>query len=224
MGNERYSAVAFDIDGTLYPNGAMYRASLWLILRNWRLFSAFGRARREVRLHYPVKDVRAWTEEFTARELGLPREETGQLIQRIIYQQWEKNLLARVPLYSGVRELLEELRSRGVRTVAMSDFPVTSKLKGYGLSELFDLAFSSEEIGYLKPRREPFDHILEKLDVPAETVLYVGNSYPYDIIGAREVGMATAHIARRPHRESLADFTFTRYAQLGKWIVRDDIQ
>lgn len=224
MGNERYAAVAFDIDGTLYPNGAMYRASLGLILRNWRLFSAFGRARRAVRSHYPVEDLRTWTEEYTARELGLSREETAPRIQRVVYQQWEENLLARVPLYPGARELLQELRSRGIQTVAMSDFPVTSKLKGYGLSDLFDLAFSSEDVGYLKPRREPFDHIITSLGVPAAAVLYVGNSHAYDIVGARQVGMATAHITRRRHPDSLADFTFTRFSELREWITRDDTQ
>lgn len=224
MGNERYAAVAFDIDGTLYPNGAMYRASLGLILRNWRLFSAFGRARRAVRSHYPVEDLRKWTEEYTARELGLSREETARRIQQVIYQQWEQNLLARVPLFPEVRELLEELRSRGIRTVAMSDFPVKSKLEGFGLSSLFDVAFSSEDIGYLKPRREPFDHILETLGVSAATVLYVGNSHAYDIVGARQVGMATAHIAKRHHPDSSADFTFTRFSELREWITRDDVQ
>ncbi len=213
----KYKVVAFDIDGTLYPNGAMYRATFGLVVRNLRLFRAYGRARRQVRREYPLTDLRQRTTELTAQFARWDIDETDRRIRRIVYEQWEQSLQS-VRLFPGAKDLLLWLRQRGVLTVAMSDFPVTTKLKSFDLEDCWDLAFSSEEVGYLKPRPEPFLHILEKVQHPAAEVLYVGNSYHYDILGASAVGMATAHITRGCRGSSAADFRFSRYDQLQAWL------
>lgn len=211
------SAVAFDIDGTLYPNWRMYLASVPFALGRIRLLRAYGRARRQIRVTRPIVDLRTETAELTAHALGVTLEAATHRIETEIYQQWELSL-SRVPLFRGAVELLQWLRASEIKTAAMSDFPVVSKLALLGISDYWDVAFSSEDVGYLKPNPEPFERLSVELAVPVGEILYVGNSYHYDIEGARAVGLQTAHIARRPVRASNADVTVRTYQELKHWI------
>jgi putative hydrolase of the HAD superfamily len=106
----------------------------------------------------------------------------------------------------------------------MSDFPVTSKLELLGLGGFWDVAFSSEEIGYLKPHREPFEELARRMALPSEEIVYVGNSYHYDVVGARAVAFRTAHLCPRgrgcaPRGEAPADFVFGDFRDLRGWIL-----
>lgn len=214
-------ALAFDIDGTLYTNAAMYRASAFYVLCHLRLFQAFGRARKLVRQEYPLENLQERTVELTARELEWTAERTRKALQKVIYSGWEQRLRS-VKLCEGVQELLIWLRRGGIRIAAMSDFPVNGKLPILGLDGYWDVAFSSEETGYLKPRPEPFMRLIKELDLPPNEILYVGNSYEYDVLGAQSAGIPAAHFTcrlgcKRP-RSSEAVFTFSRYAELQEWL------
>jgi putative hydrolase of the HAD superfamily len=83
----------------------------------------------------------------------------------------------------------------------------------------WDLAASAEDVGYLKPNPEPFIYVADKLDVPVRNILYVGNHYDYDILGANKVGMKTAHLSRRRRNGTHADFTFASYKELHKQLI-----
>jgi putative hydrolase of the HAD superfamily len=54
--------------------------------------------------------------------------------------------------------------------------------------------------------------------VPPEEILYVGNSYKYDIDGAKAQGLAAAHLTKSAPWNSAADFSFSDYRELRKWI------
>ncbi|MFW5828446.1 MAG: HAD family hydrolase [Alkalispirochaeta sp.] len=211
-------AVAFDIDGTLYPNGRMYRASLGIVLRHWRLFRAFGVARKTVRTRHPIADLQRETAELTAERLGISADEAAQRINEVIYDRWE-NVLRRVPLYPGVTDVLADLRRRGVPLAAMSDFPVASKLELLGIAEYWDVAFSAEEVGYLKPNVEPFEALEDRLGFRAREILYVGNSYHYDVLGAAAAGFHTAHLGGDSRKPGRADVAFRDFATLHRWIL-----
>lgn len=208
-------AVAFDIDGTIYPNYTMYRASLPIVLANLRLFRAFGRARRMVRIDPPAKDLRLETARITASLLGADSTAVATRIDEVIYRRWEQ-VLRRVPLFPGVPETLRVLRERGYRIGALSDFPVVTKLELFGIDDLWDCVLCSEETGFLKPHRAPFLRLAECLQTETNRILYVGNSYRYDVLGARAVGMRTVHLARRPEPDSTADITISRWDELAR--------
>jgi putative hydrolase of the HAD superfamily len=211
-------AVAFDIDGTLYPNLRMYRASWPVVARHFSLFRAFGRARSQIRTQRPVHDLHGETVAITATLLNRDVDQVAREIDQIIYQEWESRLV-QVGLYPGARELVLWLREHGIPTAALSDFPVERKIRLLGIENLWDVAFSSEETGYLKPNPEPFERLIADLERPAERILYVGNSYHYDVVGARSCGMKTAHVTRRRHRTSPADLQFRDFHELRTWLV-----
>jgi putative hydrolase of the HAD superfamily len=96
----------------------------------------------------------------------------------------------------------------------LSDFPVSNKLVYMGLEGLWDCAFTSEETQYLKPDSRPFIELAKQLGTEPKNVLYVGNSFKYDVLGAKKAGMYTAYLSKKPAKE--ADINFTSYTQFQK--------
>lgn len=210
-------AVAFDVDGTLYPNSRMYLASLGFAMRNMSLLRRFQKVRRQMRDIRPIEDFYALQAQMLARELKKDHVQTRQIIDREFYGSWE-SVLDHVALYPGVIELLAGLRDRSVPLGVLSDFPVERKLKKLSVSQYFDVALGSESVGYLKPAAEPFETLVRELGIQPHQLLYVGNSYEYDICGAADLGIQTAHLTRKPVKNSRADFSFANYQQLGNWL------
>ena len=214
-------AIAFDIDGTLYPNSAMYRKSLGFALTRPRLLYHFARVRRRLRHVRPIENFYETQLNMTAESLGRSPESLRERLARDIYGASER-VLSSVPLYEGVEELLRELSGR-VKLGVMSDFPVNRKLGILGLDVAWNCRISTEEVGYLKPNPEPFSALLNCFECAAEHVLYVGNSFRYDVVGASEAGMRTAWLndsGRNPPDDSVRpDLTFRHYRQLRDWLL-----
>lgn len=211
-------AVAFDIDGTLYPNRRMYLASLGFALGHFRLLNAFRKVRKELRDTRPVEDFYELQARLFGRRIGVDTDEAREIINRTFYTRWE-SVLRKVHLYPGVLDLIRLLKEKHIPLAVMSDFPVVTKMKILNIENYFDVEMSSEEVGYLKPNPEPFLEMARQLDVKPENLLYVGNSFHYDVLGAYSLGMMTAHISSRKPKDSPADFTFKRYSSLRDWIL-----
>jgi putative hydrolase of the HAD superfamily len=216
----QFEAVVFDVDGTLYDNWRMYLRSLPFAVSHIRLIVAFNRVRKRIRGIRPINDFYTLQAEMLAEELGMGTEDARELISRSVYEKWESKLEG-MPVNPGVPELLTYLREEsGLKSGVLSDFPIERKLRLLGLEEGWDLAISSEEIGYLKPNPEPFEEVARRLEVRPEAVLYVGNSYRYDVLGSKAVGMLCAHYTRGKVAESRADVSFSHFGQLHRWIVQ----
>lgn len=209
--------VAFDIDGTLYPNAAMYLRSIPFALTHLRLVIAYSKIRKHVRKRRPVMDLQSLERRLLARELRIEEAEAARLIDVAIHEQWAA-VINGVRPYPHVREAIERLKAGGIQIAVSSDFPVERKLKHLGLDDLFGCSLWSEESGYLKPHPEPFHALAECVGEEPANILYVGNSYEYDIVGAKNIGMRAAHLRRRPVRNSVADVTFNDYRRLPDWV------
>ena len=222
----QFRAVAFDVDGTLYPNGLMYLASIPFFFSRIRLILHFRKIRRTLRQIRPIEDFYELQSHMLAEALGVDPFRAAEIIDRRIYRDWER-VLSAVPRFRGIRSVIESLREAGVKVGVLSDFPLGNKLGRLGLEGLWDVRVAAEDVGYLKPNPEPFRELLARLGEAAEDTLYVGNNYAYDVEGARAVGMRTAYLsplassgrpATEPGAPSGADFTFYNYRRLQKWI------
>lgn len=93
--------------------------------------------------------------------------------------------------YPGARELLGELRRRGLGLGIISNWDHSARglLAAHGLTEFFDPIVISSEVGCEKPSERIFRIALEKAGVPGELCLYVGDNYYDDAVGCRKVGM-----------------------------------
>ncbi len=84
----------------------------------------------------------------------------------------------------------------------MSDFPILDRVENLlGIQDSFwDILYSSEDTGYLKPHKVPFLKIIEDLNLSSNNILYVGNSYEYDILGAKNVSMKAAFFFKKEYK------------------------
>ncbi|MCL1931814.1 MAG: HAD family hydrolase [Treponema sp.] len=218
------TAVAFDLDGTLYPTYRLNVRLLPFLLRHGRLLSALGKARTIIRreqelspasVHPHFYDYQA---QVTADLLDAPPEQIREKINDLIYRGWER-YFSRIKLFPHVRETLAELRAAGLKLGLLSDFPPKVKLEKLGLTDYWDTVFCSEYVGAIKPAVQPFLELAKALGCPPEQVLYVGNSRRYDAAGGRRAGMKTALITRRRASRTKADFIFHDYRQLRDFVL-----
>ncbi|TAH46935.1 MAG: HAD family hydrolase [Treponema sp.] len=217
-------AVAFDIDGTLYPNAGFYPRLLPFLCKNAGFLARFGVVRREIREwqnSHPGEahvDFFGWQASLYAAHAGCSVEDARSLIHSKIYEGW-KPVFARVRPYAYARDAVLAFREAGLRVGLLSDFLPSQKGDVWGIGPLCDVVLGSEETGALKPSPVPFRVLSDALGVPCSRVLYVGNSIASDVNGASGVGMKTACI-QSPVASFLgmrvpgADISFHSYRQL----------
>jgi len=220
--------IAFDLDGTLYPN---YRLNIQLIpfiLKEGRLLLAFGNARKIIRreqektscVHENFYEYQA---EVIAKLLAVKPESVKEKIDALIYRGWEP-LFKNVKLYKNVVETLTALRKSGYKLALLSDFPPEKKLEYLGISGIWDAVLCSERYGTIKPHLLSFAKLTAAMELPYEKILYVGNSRPYDVAGAKRAGMKTAWIKSAffpgsGFKKPKPDFVFSNYRQLYNYMI-----
>lgn len=97
--------------------------------------------------------------------------------------------------YPGLLPTLEELSSAGYRLHILSNNSsiLTWQLSSLGIAEIFDTVTWSEEAGVEKPDPRIFEIGLERIGATAAEVVYVGNSFEADVLGARGAGIVPIH-------------------------------
>lgn len=213
-------AVAFDVDGTLYPNASMYLRSWGLALGNMHLIRTLEQVRWQLRDQPDAgDDFHRVQSRLMAQRLNITPERAYALVEGRIYTRWYR-IFRKLRPFPQLADTLQAFKAAGLKLAVLSDFPIRNRLVDLGLAGPWDVAFSSEETGYLKPHPEPFRVLAQRLGLAPAEVLYVGNSYRYDVLGADSVGMPCAHLTKKPKNGSQAVFSFSRYFQLKDFVFR----
>lgn len=213
--------MAFDIDGTLYPELALNARLGLFASRHARFLLAFASARKKLHalaetngdVPTDLPGFRRLQAELIAEALALPQAEALALAERIIYTELDSHF-ARLPVFKGLCRALDGLASGGLRLAVLSDFPTERKLGLLGLSGRFEVAQCSEGCGLLKPAARPFLRLAEALGLQPEEILYVGNSLRYDVRGSRAAGMRAALLSPARGKRNEADLVFRRWSDL----------
>ncbi|MCL2215324.1 MAG: HAD family hydrolase, partial [Treponema sp.] len=115
--------VAFDLDGTLYPNYRLHLRLIPFFFKEWRLVSAFGKARNIIRKKQKsmLPDDLGHTGGFYEHQAAIAAEILGvqplplkEKIDRFIYRGWEP-LFKTIKLFKGVIETLAALKNAGYK-------------------------------------------------------------------------------------------------------------
>jgi len=220
----RVSAVAFDLDNTLWDAEPVI-ARAEQLLQAWLLEHCpkitqrvspeeMRLARQRLALAEPHR-----AHDFTylriasltkhARECGYE--------DAIAERAFEVFFAARnqVEVYPEVRRSLERLRSR-FKLASLSNG--NADLGRIGLAPLFEFSLSSREVGVAKPHPGGFTEIASRLALPPGQILYVGDDPVFDVQAARAAGMRTAWMNRRdlqwPAQIAAADLVVRDCAEL----------
>lgn len=94
----------------------------------------------------------------------------------------------------GIEDFLAFLRDKGIRTGVISNITfcgdvvkerIAEKIPGHE----FEFIIATSEYMYRKPNKRIFELALEKADLSAEDVWYIGDQYECDIVGAGNAGI-----------------------------------
>ena len=90
-----------------------------------------------------------------------------------------------------VRRVLPQLKESGYLLAVISnrDKPFQDILDEHGISEFFDFSMAAGEVNVWKPDPGIFEHGLQRVNVSAQEVIYVGDNYYADVVGARAAGL-----------------------------------
>ncbi len=104
--------------------------------------------------------------------------------------------------YDDVHDALARLRAAGipVGVISNSDGPYQRrKMAAAGLDELVDMAVFSGDLGVSKPDPQIFLAGAELLGLPPSQVVYVGDRWATDTIGALSAGLSAVWLNRLGH-------------------------
>jgi HAD superfamily hydrolase (TIGR01549 family) len=90
-----------------------------------------------------------------------------------------------------VRRALPQLKQTGylMGIISNRDKPFQSELNEYGIGEFFDFSLAAGEVNMYKPEPGIFEHALRRVKLSAKEVIYVGDNYYADVIGAQRAGL-----------------------------------
>ena len=199
-----FKAILFDMGGTLDSNGVSWYQRRFDIIND----------------RFPwVFEAEYQTAEATAVEEHSKLENAGTLqtfstvnsiMEKIFYQLHLPEMLA-APLAATLvgeasehminnRALIKRWRTElGLKTGVITNNYGNSLvlLDEHNMLDLFDTVRDSALLDMRKPDPEIFELALEDLDLPPSEVLFVGDDYEIDIVGAHRVGMQTAWLINK---------------------------
>ncbi|WP_158282140.1 HAD family hydrolase [Salipaludibacillus keqinensis] len=110
--------------------------------------------------------------------------------------------------FEGVHELLQTVNDHHVKMAIITNGTVDTqykKVEKIGVDKWIERSaiLVSEEVGFAKPRKEIFLAAERALGVTSKDILFIGDSWKHDVIGAIEAGWDAAFLnSRREDRSS----------------------
>lgn len=174
----RYKAILFDVDGTLTDSEGL-------------LVGALVETLEQLEIPLPTIDLHALAMRNpklrVLEALGVPEVDSA-------LERWNCNLKNRMPqskLFPGAADAVRSLHELGCAlgvVTARTGAEVDVDPAMTPLAPLFSVRACAEDTAEHKPHPAPLLHCLRKLNLPAQEVLYVGDS-PTDGAAARAAGM-----------------------------------
>ena len=221
---ESIEAVAFDIDGTLYPSWALYIRLIPYFFKNIRFFLHYNEVRKTLHRTAPLADFYEYQGRLLAERLHSSVEEAKRLIEEKVYKGLAPYFERIKPFHHAI-ETVRAFKEAGLKIAILSDFPPYQKGNVWGIADFCSVILGSEETGALKPSLYAFGILALALDVPREKILYVGNSVRCDVCGAKNANMKVAFkmgfwrtLFRRKAKE--ADINFYSYRALKDVVLK----
>ena len=206
MAGTRVEAVLFDLGGTLvderdFAGWASFARHAQLDLEPDRVREAFVEVERELDLAPIGPRGEGTVVEFWRRVLSRAAErEVEPLAVRRFLEARSRQQERPLSLYSDVRRCLDTLRALrlrlGVISNSQGEASVRRILDRVGIVGYFERVVSSGSEGVAKPEPEIFRRALERLKLPADRALYVGNLEHTDALAARRAGLWSVWLNR----------------------------
>ena len=217
-------AIAFDIDGTLYPQNRIHWHAIFHYIIHVCFFSHYGIVRSKLHKMKPLEDLNDTQAELMAKSLHCSKEVAKEKLRKIVYDGLKK-YFKRIKCFSDVPETFEKFKKAGFKLALLSDFPPEQKGEIWGVKKYCDVVLGTEQLGALKPDPYSFLEMAKQLNVEPSKILYVGNSRKYDVVGSHNAGMKSAYLvpfSKRLFKKSIKEpeILFCNYRQLQNIVLQ----
>jgi len=213
LNTDDYSSIFFDFDGTLRHNHPPAMEVFYRIADELGFPTSLEQRRHGERwvnsywadseeLKQDIDRFGAWREngEFWTNHglrhllaLGLTQTEASALapeITRRMHDEYEPEDC----IEPDVLPTFDYLRQAGLKVAIVSNRsePFHDRVTELGLAEHVDLILAAGEVGWYKPDPRILQHAAGLLEQQPERVMYVGDNFHADILGAQAAGMTPA--------------------------------
>jgi HAD superfamily hydrolase (TIGR01549 family) len=128
-------------------------------------------------------------------------------------------------LFAEVLELINEIKSKGILVGIITNGPVQhqfNKINSLGLASYVSRnhIFISDEVGVAKPNIQIFQHVAQKVNMSPNEIVYIGDSWPNDVVAPMEAGWKAIWYN---HRKRLPDTDHKPLAEIDQLLSIIDI-
>lgn len=143
---------------------------------------------------------------------GCESEEIFEEVFQYYVTTYDNNFLYKTTIYEGIKELLDNLKNRGIKIAILSNKPHITTIKVVNTmfgEDYFDLCYGSSDGVPLKPDPLSLRSLMSELNVKANECLYIGDTAT-DMKTGKGAGIFTIGVlwgfrARRELEENDAD-------------------
>ena len=198
-------AIIFDTDNTLYSYApanelalkSVFTKAAILLDINRNLFEEkFKEARLEIKKRICNQASSHSRLLYIQRTIELLGFKTQLLLTLDLEQTYWRTFLQSCKLFPDLRELLDVLNNLNIQTAIITDLNSQiqfRKIIFFGLEQYFDYVVTSEEAGFDKPSKAPFELALKKLDLLPNECWMIGDNLNADILGGKKCGLTTLY-------------------------------
>lgn len=184
---DNIDAVIFDMDDTLYSEKEYVKSGYNAIEKEFieienmsqKLWNAFLNNKNAI--DYVLEQEGLLTEENKSKALEIYR-----------------NHIPNIHLYDGIEDMLTQLKKNKKIGLITDGRPIgqRNKIKALNLEKYIKEIIVTDELGgieYRKPNLRAFELMQEKLKIPFEKMVYIGDNINKDFIAPEKLGMHTIY-------------------------------
>jgi putative hydrolase of the HAD superfamily len=206
----RYKGILLDIDNTLYGYDESHKIALEAVvtfikkhfsLSEKEIDLAYHRARKLVQIELGLTAASHNRVLYFQKMLEIleinPLEYT-----LILYSLYWDTFLSSMRPFTGIYEFLEKYKNKICLVTDLTAHIQLRKIKELGLEKYISHMVTSEEAGREKPHPYMFMAALKKMNLKADEVCMIGDSFAKDITGATNLGIDSIWInLKREYKE-----------------------